>query len=135
MDAGPRLRGRRSLSRPHGAVEQSPNWRLPTGIASITVSAQPRNNGPVFTVAAAPVKGGSARAAAAAQPSPLYLLVHRPLALLSLVPTELAMFLAGGVAGAIAKTTTAPLDRVRRRTCGGGPLCRNGGPPTLAHVA
>jgi hypothetical protein len=48
------------------------------------------------------------------------LLVHRPLALISLVPVELAMFIAAGVAGAIAKTTTAPLDRVRRHRLPGG---------------
>ena len=70
---------------------------------------------------------------ATGQPIALHLLVHRPLALLSLMPTELAMFLAGGVAGAIAKSTTAPLDRVRVWANACGQLAVRGGlPPSRA---
>lgn len=40
-------------------------------------------------------------------------LIKHPLALVSFVPRELALFFAGAVAGAAAKTVTAPLDRVK----------------------
>ncbi|XP_072992934.1 thylakoid ADP,ATP carrier protein, chloroplastic-like [Typha latifolia] len=44
---------------------------------------------------------------------PLQQLVRHPLALLALVPNSVALFSAGAVAGAAAKTVTAPLDRVK----------------------
>jgi len=40
-------------------------------------------------------------------------LVRHPLALLALVPNSAALFAAGAAAGTIAKTVTAPLDRVK----------------------
>ncbi|KAF6153618.1 hypothetical protein GIB67_027485 [Kingdonia uniflora] len=40
-------------------------------------------------------------------------LLKHPLALLALVPKDAALFVAGAVAGAAAKTFTAPLDRVK----------------------
>ncbi|GJN37892.1 hypothetical protein PR202_gb26891 [Eleusine coracana subsp. coracana] len=40
-------------------------------------------------------------------------LVEHPLALLALVPNSAALFVAGAAAGAVAKTVTAPLDRVK----------------------
>jgi hypothetical protein len=40
-------------------------------------------------------------------------LIKHPLALVSFVPRELALFFAGAGAGAAAKTVTAPLDRVK----------------------
>ena len=41
------------------------------------------------------------------------LLSHRPVALLSLVPRPAVLFTAGALSGAIGKTLTAPLDRVK----------------------
>ena len=38
---------------------------------------------------------------------------YKPSALISLVPTALVLFTAGAVAGAIGKTITAPLDRLK----------------------
>jgi hypothetical protein len=124
------MSGRRSLGRPQrgGALDCCAVAALPldaapatlrpasAGFASLSMSVatggvKRRQPAPLMTLAAAAKPAPPA--AAKAKPNPLSLLVRRPLALLSLVPTELAMFVAGGVAGAIAKTTTAPLDRVR----------------------
>jgi hypothetical protein len=136
LEAGPRQRGRRSLGRPqavsvgqHQHSCSSASWQLPTGVASITVSAtRQQAAGPLFSLAAAPRGGkggkGASKATAAPRPSTLHLLLNRPLALLSLVPPELATFFAGGVAGAIAKTTTAPLDRVSAKVLGSHNLTR-----------
>ena len=89
--------------------------------ASLTLSAAAPRSGPniiASLAAAAPTKGKAAPAktrgaVSGPRPSLNRLLLRNPVAVLSLVPRELAMFVAGGVAGAIAKTTTAPLDRVR----------------------
>lgn len=40
-------------------------------------------------------------------------LIKHPLALLALFPKDLALFSAGAIAGALSKTLTAPLDRVK----------------------
>ena len=45
--------------------------------------------------------------------SPAELAIHKPVALLALVPRAAVLFSAGAVSGAIAKTITAPLDRVK----------------------
>ncbi|KAH7285976.1 hypothetical protein KP509_33G053700 [Ceratopteris richardii] len=45
-------------------------------------------------------------------PSLDQLLVH-PLAVMSYVPKDIALFLAGAIAGAVARTITAPLDRIK----------------------
>lgn len=44
---------------------------------------------------------------------PAALLVRHPLAMLALVPHSAALFVAGAAAGAVAKSVTAPLDRVK----------------------
>ncbi|CAK9267111.1 unnamed protein product [Sphagnum jensenii] len=69
------------------------------------------------TVAFAPVSKKEARQPEMAigvieQPRLNQLLKH-PLAIISYVPRELALFAAGAVAGAAAKTVTAPLDRIK----------------------
>lgn len=45
--------------------------------------------------------------------SPMKLAADRPIALLALIPRPLVLFTAGALSGAIAKTITAPLDRVK----------------------
>lgn len=45
-------------------------------------------------------------------PTPAQLL-NKPLAILALVPKDAAIFAAGAIAGAAAKTVTAPLDRIK----------------------
>ena len=47
------------------------------------------------------------------RPDAQHLLSNRPLALLSLLPRPAVLFTAGAVSGAIGKTITAPLDRVK----------------------
>jgi solute carrier family 25 phosphate transporter 23/24/25/41 len=84
---------------------------------------QPVSNKSLFegtastTVAFAPVSKKEARQPEIAigvieQPRLNQLLKH-PLAIISYVPRELALFAAGAVAGAAAKTVTAPLDRIK----------------------
>ena len=45
-------------------------------------------------------------------PTPAQFLKH-PIAVVALVPKDAALFIAGAVAGAAAKTVTAPLDRIK----------------------
>lgn len=54
-------------------------------------------------------------------PSVAHLALHRPLALVALIPTPVVLFAAGALAGAVGKTLTAPLDRVKLllQTAGG----------------
>lgn len=47
------------------------------------------------------------------EPSLVWLATHKPMALLSRLPDASVMFTAGAVAGAIGKTATAPLDRLK----------------------
>ena len=55
----------------------------------------------------------SSSSSSSTDPTPAYLALHRPLALLALIPTPAVLFAAGATAGAIGKTLTAPLDRVK----------------------
>jgi solute carrier family 25 phosphate transporter 23/24/25/41 len=68
---------------------------------------------PLFHLAAAPDP---------AAPSLSHLAAHRPLALLAVVPPPVFLFAAGAVAGALGKTLTAPLDRVKLLMQTGGGL-------------
>ena len=102
----------RRLSRPTACEVAAPDsgrggltGSAPLSLSLSSGSTRRRQPGPVMTLAA--------REAELPSVSPVRLLFRRPLALLSLMPVELSTFIAGGVAGAIAKTTTAPLDRVR----------------------
>ena len=47
------------------------------------------------------------------RPNVQYLLSQRPIAVLSLIPRPAVLFAAGAISGAIGKTLTAPLDRVK----------------------
>ena len=47
------------------------------------------------------------------KPDLRYLVTHRPIAALSQIPRPAVLFTAGAVSGAIGKTLTAPLDRVK----------------------
>lgn len=68
------------------------------------VELEARAGNPVWELGAAPT---------VARLDPSYLATHRPAALLALVPRAAVLFGAGALSGALAKTLTAPLDRVK----------------------
>lgn len=70
------------------------------------VELEARAGNPVWELGAAPT---------VARLDPSYLATHRPAALLALVPRAAVLFGAGALSGALAKTLTAPLDRVKVR--------------------
>lgn len=78
------------------------NWGAPTHQPAM--KALPAGRDPVMTLCECHEE---------VRPSLLHLATHRPVALLALVPRPLVLFTAGALSGAIAKTLTAPLDRVK----------------------
>lgn len=74
------------------------------GQRSPSSAASRANPQPVFQLATADVE---------TRPHSVDLLTRRPIALLSTVPKPLVLFAAGAIAGALGKTATAPLDRVK----------------------
>lgn len=62
-------------------------------------------------------------AATVSRLTPTHLAAHKPQALLALVPRAAVLFGAGALSGALAKSLTAPLDRVKVRLAAASPTC------------
>lgn len=75
------------------------------GTASTTAAFAPGNG-------SKEVRETDGHCSAAGHPSIAQLIKH-PLAIVSYIPRELALFVAGAVAGGAAKTVTAPMDRIK----------------------
>jgi len=86
---------------------ESIGWRR------VSRGAKRRLVSPLASATQAAAAGGGRGGAAQPAPGAGKLLVTQPQALLALVPRDAAMLLAGAVAGATAKTATAPLDRLK----------------------
>ncbi|XP_047054801.1 probable envelope ADP,ATP carrier protein, chloroplastic [Lolium rigidum] len=117
----------------HRRVEACDSWRPPQGPALLLLRAGGPSWGrssssPPGAFASLSVRdGGEAMAVKADEDReiaaegsgkkgkvpPVAQLLKHPLALLALVPSSVALFAAGAGAGAVAKTVTAPLDRVK----------------------
>jgi solute carrier family 25 (mitochondrial phosphate transporter), member 23/24/25/41 len=105
LRAGPRLPAFASLSVREGASGEAVKAVVEGAVAVVEVKAKEERAATGGQTEKA--KGNDRRLPPAAQ------LVHHPLTLLALVPNSAALFAAGAAAGAVAKTLTAPLDRVK----------------------
>jgi solute carrier family 25 (mitochondrial phosphate transporter), member 23/24/25/41 len=103
LRAGPRLPAFASLSVREGASGEAVKAVVEGAVAVVEVKAKEER---VAT-------GGQTEKAKDRRLPPAAQLVRHPLALLALVPNSAALFAAGAAAGAVAKTVTAPLDRVK----------------------
>jgi solute carrier family 25 (mitochondrial phosphate transporter), member 23/24/25/41 len=100
-------------------VEACESWRPPPSVALLragprlpafaSLSVREGGGGEVVNAVAV----GEVEAKEERRLPPAAQLVRHPLALLALVPDSAALFAAGAAAGAMAKTVTAPLDRVK----------------------
>lgn len=99
----------------HTAVPGPAALKLPNFESRATVNfvyalnTPHRQQGPCFELAVDRHDGHAQQD----RPNIQHLLKHRPQALLSLLPRPVVLFTAGAVSGAIGKTLTAPLDRVK----------------------
>ncbi|KAK4268614.1 hypothetical protein QN277_025238 [Acacia crassicarpa] len=91
-------------SPPYGSDDPQPLWKNKTSSLSLTRSGNPCKFACVSVEERKLDKDFF--------PSAPQLLKH-PLAIVALVPKDAALFLAGAIAGAAAKTVTAPLDRIK----------------------
>lgn len=120
--------GDQAASSPH--AHSNAQQRLPFATVSVS-SLVPSGSNPVALINSSassskkatnkgsPQMPAPTRVAAASgtdtddQPSLMFLITRRPDALLHRMPRTAVLFLAGAVSGAIGKTFTAPLDRVK----------------------
>lgn len=94
---------------------------LQVGCSSLTIEGGPAAGAWRPAPAAAQLVWELGEAPTTARLTPSYLATHNPPALLALVPRAAVLFGAGALSGAIAKSLTAPLDRVRLQ-CRAGEL-------------
>ena len=82
--------------------------------AAATVPAMPRGRGRLDMSVGKKKKGFDVpKVDHAGGPPAALLMAKRPVALLTFMPVEAALFIAGAISGALAKTATAPLDRLK----------------------
>ncbi|KAI7839404.1 hypothetical protein COHA_006805 [Chlorella ohadii] len=86
---------------------------LQVGCSSLAIEGGPAAGAWRPAPAAAQLVWELGEAPTTARLTPDYLATHKPAALLALVPRAAVLFGAGALSGAIAKTITAPLDRVK----------------------